>query len=159
MKDIERVNEIERAVAEGQMNAAQVFTQMRQLVKASAQDGGEPVAWMRFTSTGGFEGPLHNCQIDDVRKASGAWTPLYPPSAVVPEDDLLLQDVANKICQHLPAGFELRLCMESGAAWVELSDDHGDDRTLPEIDDVCLAAQLNNALCVACGWTEQEQES
>lgn len=81
------------------------------------------------------------------------------PSAVVPEHDLLLQDVANTICQHLPEGFEVRLCMENGAAWVELSDDHGDGRTLPEIDDVCLATQLNSALCAARGWTEQEQES
>jgi hypothetical protein len=39
MSDIERINEIERAVAEGTMDAAQVFTQMRQLVKSRAQDG------------------------------------------------------------------------------------------------------------------------
>jgi hypothetical protein len=83
----------------------------------------------------------------------------WQASAVVPKDDLLLQDVANKICEHLPEGFELRLCMENGAAWIELSDDHGNGRTLPEIDDVCVAVQLNNALCVACGWTEREQES
>ena len=81
------------------------------------------------------------------------------PSAVVPDDDLLLQDAANKICKHLPEGLEIRLCMENGAAWVELSDYRGDGRTLPEIDDMCLVAQLNSALCVACGWTEQEQES
>jgi hypothetical protein len=127
-------------------------------IGSRAQDGGELIRY-------GIEwvGPKDPIAVP---MEDGYWTPwhlanekLSPPSAVVPKDDLLLQDVANKICEHLPEGFELRLCMENGAAWIELSDDHGNGRTLPEIDDVCVAVQLNNALCVACGWTEREQES
>jgi hypothetical protein len=42
---------------------------------------GEPAAWIRFRSDGGIEGP--HCDIDDVRKRSGVWTPLY----TVPQPD------------------------------------------------------------------------
>ena len=80
-------------------------------------------------------------------------------SAVVPEDEVSLQDAANKICKHLPEGFEIRLCMENGAAWVEMRDDHVDVSGLVDMDNIFLATQLNNALCVARGWLEQEQES
>jgi hypothetical protein len=37
----------------------------------------KPVAWIRFRSDGCFEGPVMDEQIEDVRKNSGAWTPLY----------------------------------------------------------------------------------
>jgi len=82
------INEAGRYTEEEAREAEQMLPEKCKAIRlptARAQDGGKPVAWIRFTSTGGFEGPLHNCQIDDVRKASGAWTPLYPPSAVVPE--------------------------------------------------------------------------
>lgn len=36
-----------------------------------------PLFWYRPRSDGGYEGPLHNDQIEDVRKASGAWVPLF----------------------------------------------------------------------------------
>lgn len=44
----------------------------------------EPVAWIRYCSDGTYEGPIANSAIDDVRKKSGVWTPLYtaPPSGV-----------------------------------------------------------------------------
>lgn len=43
-----------------------------------------PVAWIRWRSDGGYEGPLMHDQMEDVRKRSGAWTPLYrhPPTEV-----------------------------------------------------------------------------
>jgi hypothetical protein len=46
----------------------------------SATDA-EPVAWIRFCSDGSYEGPLMNFSIEEVRKKSGAWTPLFahPP--------------------------------------------------------------------------------
>lgn len=36
-----------------------------------------PVAWIRFCSDGCYEGPIMDCAMEDVRKKSGAWTPLY----------------------------------------------------------------------------------
>lgn len=38
-----------------------------------------PVAWIRFCSDGGYEGPIADCdkRMDDARRKSGAWTPLY----------------------------------------------------------------------------------
>lgn len=43
--------------------------------KASAEH--EPVFWYRPRSDGGYEGPIHNDAIEDVRKRSGSWIPLY----------------------------------------------------------------------------------
>ena len=42
----------------------------------------EPVFWYRPCSNGMYEGPLHNAQIERIRKESGAWHPLYtsPPA-------------------------------------------------------------------------------
>lgn len=37
----------------------------------------DPVFWYRPRSDGGFEGPIHNSALEDVRKASGAWVGLY----------------------------------------------------------------------------------
>jgi hypothetical protein len=84
-------------------------------------------------------------------------------SAVVPEDEVLLQDAANKICQHLPENMVLSLCMENGAAWVELGVDRIGNVKLPDSADKTLINQINDALCVAIGWNgdldKQEQES
>lgn len=41
----------------------------------------EPLFWYRPRTDGGYEGPLHNGQIEDVRKASGAWVPLFAGAA------------------------------------------------------------------------------
>jgi len=71
-----------------------------------------------------------------------------------------LQSVAEKLCQHLPEGFEARLCMENGSAWVELSDDFGNGLALPESADKTLIQQLNDAIYVSRAWAElptQEQ--
>lgn len=43
----------------------------------------EPLFWYRPRTDGGYEGPLHNGQIEDVRKASGAWVPLFAVAAPV----------------------------------------------------------------------------
>lgn len=43
----------------------------------------EPLFWYRPRSDGVYEGPLHNGQIEDVRKASGAWVPLFAGAAPV----------------------------------------------------------------------------
>lgn len=38
---------------------------------------GEPMFWVRLTSDGGYEGPIHNDGIERVRRQSGAWHPLF----------------------------------------------------------------------------------
>ena len=43
-----------------------------------------PLAWIRLRSDGLYEGPIADCdsRIDDLRKASGAWTPLHDIAAL-----------------------------------------------------------------------------
>lgn len=53
---------------------------------------GEPVAWIRYCSDGTYEGPLMNAQIEDVRKRSGAWTPLYASPLLALTAEQLLTD-------------------------------------------------------------------
>lgn len=60
---------------------AAISDQLQQayLQGAAAQLSAEPAFWVRYSvgAPGLYEGPLHNSQIEDVRKESGAWTPLY----------------------------------------------------------------------------------
>lgn len=51
----------------------------------------EPLFWYRPRSDGGYEGPLHNGQIDAVRKASGAWAPLFAGAAPVSAEPVAWQ--------------------------------------------------------------------
>lgn len=37
----------------------------------------KPMFWVRLRSDGGYEGPIHDDVLEEVRKKSGAWTPLY----------------------------------------------------------------------------------
>lgn len=47
---------------------------------------GEPVAWVRFCSDGCYEGPIMNCSMEEIRKTSGAWTPLLlAPQPAIPD--------------------------------------------------------------------------
>lgn len=58
---------------------------------ASASEKGaemtKPVAWVHFRSDGGFEGPIMDSdeRMCDVRRNSGAWTPLYRSPAMAAE--------------------------------------------------------------------------
>lgn len=65
----------------------------------------KPVAWIRFRSDGGYEGPIMDAAMEDVRKNSGAWTPLYAAPAV--------QQPAEggwiSIKDHMPAEWEMVL--------------------------------------------------
>lgn len=74
--------------AEGLRSAMRVLTPtfqkwigavLDELAALRAQADAKPVAWVRFTSDGGYEGPIMDCdrRIDDVRRKSGAWTPLF----------------------------------------------------------------------------------
>lgn len=52
--------------------------------RLGAQPAVEPVAWVRFCSDGTYEGPIMDCAMEDVRKKSGAWTPLYASPTAQP---------------------------------------------------------------------------
>ena len=60
--------------------------------------------------------------------------------------------LAERVCMHLKEGYQIKLCMENGAAWVELVNPHGGFPTLPDTSDKELIEQINDALCVANGW-------
>ncbi len=49
--------------------------------EAKAGPAQEPLFWYRPRSDGMYEGPIHNAQIEQVRKQSGAWVPLVPVTA------------------------------------------------------------------------------
>lgn len=57
--------------------------------------------------------------------------------------------VVNEVCGELPLGWELRLCMERGAAWVELVNPEGDAVDLPDAADLSIEEQIREALGVA----------
>lgn len=64
-----------------------------------------PVFWYRLRSDGGFEGPIHNSQIEEARKQSGAWIPLcIANQADRTASELELHRADYKACQN--AGFE-----------------------------------------------------
>lgn len=60
-----------------QKMAAAQWMPMPKPPEVGAGDTEKPVAWIRFCSDGCYEGPIMDEQIEDVRKKSGAWTPLY----------------------------------------------------------------------------------
>jgi len=64
-----------------------------------------------------------------------------------------LKEIAEKICLHVPHDYIISLCMESGAAWVEM-EKLGKHIPLPDSADKTLVEQLNDALCVANGFIE-----
>jgi hypothetical protein len=70
--------------------------------------------------------------------------------AAAADGQMLVRDLANRVCAELPERFVLRLCMERGAAWIELDGLVGG--ALPDAADKSVEKQVNDALCVACGW-------
>lgn len=64
----------------------------------------------------------------------------------------VLKDIANTISKHTPKGYVISLCIEDGAAWVQLGRDGEGYVDLPNSTDRTLLEQLNDALCVANGW-------
>ena len=64
-----------------------------------------------------------------------------------------VQEIAEKVCKNVPHDYIISLCMENGAAWVEL-EKLGRHIRLPDSADKTLVEQLNDALCVANGFIE-----
>lgn len=56
-------------------------------------------------------------------------------------------DLINKICGELPGNFLIEICMENGAAWVEMK--HLGCYVNIDTDDLSLERQLEEALKVA----------
>ena len=64
--------------------------------KIEAMEEQEPVFWYRKRSDGAYEGPIHNGSIEETRKQSGVWSPLYSlPGAQSTRDLLLRSRVAD----------------------------------------------------------------
>jgi hypothetical protein len=61
------------------------------------------------------------------------------------------EQLVNKVCEHLPDGYELCLFMENGAAWLEMYNNYTPIE-LGDPTDKSLVDQLNDALCIANGW-------
>lgn len=72
-----------------------VLARIKKAAPSPAVD--EPVFWCRPRSDGGYEGPIHNASIEDVRKRSGAWVPLYTRPAA----DVLADAIPVKIKREL----------------------------------------------------------
>jgi hypothetical protein len=49
---------------------------------------GEAVFWVRWCSDGTYEGPIHDSQMGDIRRRSGAWTKLYTNPLPIPVESL-----------------------------------------------------------------------
>ncbi|MEI7410113.1 hypothetical protein [Pectobacterium aroidearum] len=73
-----------------------------------------PEYWFRQRTDGGREGPLHDSEIDDVRKTSGAWNPLFTTAPLTSaERESLAQQyraegvifAANRMLAAWDAGF------------------------------------------------------
>lgn len=77
---------------------------------------------------------------------------LVPAAPTTDNGQMFVLALANRVCQHLPDGWQLDLCMERGAAWVQLSNPAGDGVSLPDAGDKSLEQQVNDALCVAREW-------
>lgn len=58
------------------------------LAAAPTPPAAEPVFWVRFRSDGGYDGVMHDLELEEVRKRSGAWTPLYTHPPASPADSV-----------------------------------------------------------------------
>lgn len=74
--------------------------------------------------------------------------------ATTDDGRMFLCDVANAVCKHIPAGCEIRLCMENGAAFVTLTTKDGRYAELPDSADKSLEEQIKDALVCAARATK-----
>lgn len=95
----------------------------------------EPLFWYRPRTDGGYEGPLHNGQIGDVRKASGAWVPLFAGAAPAPAFSVGARGVG--IIDDNPSAL---------AVYFNAAPNDDDIRTLHEIVSAAQVATTSPAL-------------
>ena len=67
---------------------------LRELLAEPVQ---EPLFWVRLRSDGGYEGPIAHSAIEEVRRQSGAWTPLY----AAPQRQPLTDDFVFKVVRSV----------------------------------------------------------
>lgn len=60
-----------------------------------------------------------------------------------------LHDMIKECCKLIPDDWEIRLCVERGAAWVELYNNGTIVNDLPDMADKTLIEILNDAVCYA----------
>lgn len=72
------------AVTDPARNTHPLLWEARLLVDCQPQPAAqqEPLFWYRPRSDGLYEGPIHNAQIERVRKESGGWVPLYTQAGI-----------------------------------------------------------------------------
>ena len=77
------------------IDEAEAAALLRELTAEPAQ---EPLFWVRLRSDGGYEGPIAHSAIEEVRRQSGAWTPLYTsPQQRTPLSDDALMDIITSV--------------------------------------------------------------
>ncbi len=94
----------------------------------------------------GYTGPMHH---KPAQVGSSMLTMCHYEAVKLPSSDQIsLHSVANVVAQFIPDGMEIRLCMEHGAAWVELHA-HSRRLPLPDAADRDLVGQINDAMRAA----------
>jgi hypothetical protein len=52
------------------------------------------------------------------------------------------QEAYNQVCRDLPKGWQLRICLENGACWVEKADPDGETHLSSDFPDASLEEQV-----------------
>lgn len=99
------------------------------LMRNALAQQGEPVFWYRPRSDGiGYEGPIHNENIERVRKLSGVWVPLFAGAAPAPQPDArkvieqmvdALGLVASTYGAETPMWAQSHAAIQSGQQWLK----------------------------------------
>ncbi len=63
--------------------------------------------------------------------------------------EIILQETANETCRNVKPGYTIKLAMEEGAAWVELTGPDGYEIDLPDSADKTIEQQINDAIAAS----------
>lgn len=66
-----------------------------------------------------------------------------------------LEIAIEAACKYLPEGYEVGLCMENGAAWIELHDPEGNKLEIADSADKNLDEQVIDAVTAAVDYSNQ----
>lgn len=94
----------------------------------------QPLFWVRVKSDGGYEGPLHDSLLEDVRKKSGEWLPLSISNCVQKLE-------AQTVIVKLPESVIDAICL-TAAEIHNLGRGVSDDRAQEIIDSIRCAAGI-----------------
>ena len=98
----------------------------------------EPVAWIRYCYDGSCEGPIMHKLMEDVRKKSGEWTPLFERDAETARlraDARFREETTSNCwcatCRPIKMGKDMRmvLCPECGNKRCPHATDHNNECT------------------------------